>query len=157
MNTRSINSHAVNPANEAIKLWVIDAPGSGGANHQYVIAYPVKGAPVPQMEEESVRLELPNGEEIIFLSNSTLIHNCKLYTFTQINFQNGPIKEYGVNGFTHEVLLAIVADRLQSFQNGPYATNDNATALTHVQSATLWLHKRTMERNARGVEGTHKI
>ena len=38
-----------------------------------------------------------------------------------IEFQNGPINEAGVNGLTHEVLLAIVADRLRSFQQGPFA------------------------------------
>jgi hypothetical protein len=38
--------------------------------------------------------------------------------FGQALFQNGPIAEVGVNGVTHEVLLAIVADRLRSFQKG---------------------------------------
>lgn len=33
-----------------------------------------------------------------------------------VNFQNGPIKEFGVNGVTQEALLAIVIDRLRSFQ-----------------------------------------
>ena len=71
-----------------------------------------------------------------------------------INFQNGPINEAGINGVTQEVLLAIVADRLRSFQAGPYSSRYNALALTKVEEAMLWLHKRTLERMQRGVEGT---
>ena len=71
-----------------------------------------------------------------------------------IHFQNGPIAEAGINGVTQEVLLAIVADRLRSFQAGPYSCKENAVALTHIETAMLWLHKRTWDRMARGVEGT---
>jgi hypothetical protein len=76
-----------------------------------------------------------------------------------IQFQNGPISEggNGVNGLTHEVLLAIVADRLRSFQKGPYACKANACALTHIEEAMHWLQQRTLERMRRGVEGTHAI
>ena len=73
-----------------------------------------------------------------------------------IKFQNGPIKEAGVNGLTHEVLLAIVADRLRSFQAGPFACKANACALTHIEEAMHWLQQRTLERMRRGVEGTHQ-
>lgn len=74
-----------------------------------------------------------------------------------IFFQNGPIAEFGVNGLTHEVLLAIVADRLRSFQAGPYACKANACALTHIEEALHWLQQRTIERMRRGVEGTHTV
>lgn len=80
-------------------------------------------------------------------------------TSTFIDFQNGPITEggNGVNGLTHEVLLAIVADRLRSFQKGPYSCKANACALTHIEEAQHWLQQRTLERMRRGVEGTHKV
>jgi hypothetical protein len=74
-----------------------------------------------------------------------------------VNFQNGPIKEAGVNGVTHEALLAILADRLRGFQSGPYHSDDNATALAHINAAQAALQKRTRERMARGVEGTHQL
>jgi hypothetical protein len=77
-------------------------------------------------------------------------------TETVIRFQNGPINEAGVNGMTQEVLLAIVADRLRSFQAGPYACRENALALTKIEEAQHWLHSRTLARMARGVEGTHE-
>ncbi len=74
-----------------------------------------------------------------------------------IEFQNGAINEAGVNGATHEALLAIIADRLKSFQAGPYSSRYNAIALTKVEEAMLWLHKRTIERMQRGVEGTMTV
>jgi len=74
-----------------------------------------------------------------------------------INFQNGPIAEAGVNGLTHEALIAIVVDRMRSFQAGPYACRENALALTKLEEAQHWLHHRTKARMDRGVEGTHKV
>jgi len=80
-------------------------------------------------------------------------------TATNIHFQNGPIAVdgNGVNGLTHEALLAIVADRLRSFQKGPYSCKANACALTHIEEAQHWLQQRTIERMRRGVEGTHAV
>lgn len=72
-----------------------------------------------------------------------------------IQFQNGPLKEYGVNGVTHEALLAILADRLRSFQTGEFNCKENSVALTHIETAQLWLQKRTNDRLRRGVEGTY--
>lgn len=72
-----------------------------------------------------------------------------------ICFQRGPIAENGANGISNEALLAIVEDRLKCFQAGPYACRENALALTHLQEAMHWLHHRTRERLARGVEGTY--
>lgn len=74
---------------------------------------------------------------------------------SKISFQNGPIKEAGFNGVSGEALLAIVEDRLISFQSGDYSCRENAIALTKIQEAMMWLQKRTRDRMARGVEGTH--
>lgn len=75
----------------------------------------------------------------------------------RIEFQNGPIAEAGVNGVTHEALLAVLIDRLESFQLGPFASDYNAIALAHLHSAQSTLLARTRERMARGVEGTHTL
>ena len=75
----------------------------------------------------------------------------------RIIFQNGPIKENGVNGLMNEDLLAIVADRLEGFQSGKYACIANNNALTHVLGALSALRKRTNEREERGVEGTSEV
>ena len=116
---RELTSHKVNPANDLLKVEVLDNPGQGGACHEYLISGPYGG--------------------------------------NRINFQNGPISEVGVNGVTHEALLAILIDRLEHFQAGPYANDYNAAALAHLQSAVGALHDRTRERMGRGVEGTHKL
>lgn len=72
-----------------------------------------------------------------------------------IAFQNGPIAEAGVNGLTHEVLLAVLIDRIEGFQAGPYACEANEVALASMLLALKTLQLRTRERIARGVEGTH--
>lgn len=72
----------------------------------------------------------------------------------RIEFQNGPLNENPPNGLSNECLLAIVEDRLIGFQSGDYACRENACALTKLQEAMMWLHKRTRDRMARGVEGT---
>jgi hypothetical protein len=74
-----------------------------------------------------------------------------------INFQNGPVSEEGTNGLTEEILLAIVVNRLQSFQAGTYACRENALALTKLEEALHWLDHRTRARAKRGVEGTSKL
>lgn len=78
-------------------------------------------------------------------------------TFLDIEFQNGPINEYGVNGISGEALLTIQIDRLRCFQAGPYACRENALALTALEESLMWLQKRTRDRLARGVEGTSQI
>ena len=70
-----------------------------------------------------------------------------------IKFQNGPIAEHGVNGVTQEILLAVVIDRLRSFQSGAFSSRENAIALTKCEEALHWLQQRTIERMRRGVEG----
>ena len=71
-----------------------------------------------------------------------------------VDFQEGPIKENGVNGACNEDLIAMVICRLQHFQQSEWACRDNALAITKLEEALLWLRKRTMGREKRGVEGT---
>lgn len=75
---------------------------------------------------------------------------------SSIKFQDGPIKEAGINGIMDENLIAIVIDRLKGFQSGPYATLENAMALNSLEQALLALQERTKNRESRGVEGTHQ-
>lgn len=82
------------------------------------------------------------------------VSNPSFYAATHIGFQNGPIKEEGYNGISQEALFAVIIDRLEGFQSGKFACRENAVALTHTETALLWLAKRTMDRLARSVEGT---
>ena len=74
-----------------------------------------------------------------------------------VKFQKGAIKEHGVNGVMNEDLIAMVIDRLESFQQSEFKCRENAIAITKLEEALLWLRKRTMDREARKVEGTHAI
>lgn len=132
---REITSHRVNPANDTIKITVLDDPGAGGANHVYAISGMA-------LERNTAALSLPEPSDP---------------EAAAIIFQCGPIAENGVNGVTQEVLLAILIDRLQSFQKGPFACRENALALTKLEEAKHWLFSRTLERMQRGVEGSNKL
>lgn len=133
---RTINEHKVNPANDKLEINVTDEAGAGGANHRYVIS----GF---DLSKNPSAVDPEYGQ---YASTST-----------EIFFQNGPINEAGLNGLTQEVLLAIVADRLRSFQAGKFACRENALALTKIEEAQHWLHSRTLARMQRGVEGTHAL
>jgi hypothetical protein len=82
--------------------------------------------------------------------------SCDPFQQNSIGFQNGPIKEFGVNGCQNEDLIAIVIDRLRCFQKGQFSCRENAIALTKLEEALLWLDKRTADRKARNVEGFNK-
>ncbi len=75
----------------------------------------------------------------------------------RILFQNGTLPEVGVNGLTHEALLAILIDRMEGFQSGQFACFENERALAHLRDAVGWLKLRTEKRAKRGVEGTHQV
>jgi hypothetical protein len=75
----------------------------------------------------------------------------------EIHFQEGPIKECGVNGVMNEDLIAMVITRLEHFQKSEFACRENAIAIHELESAMLWLRKRTMGREKRNVEGTHNV
>lgn len=123
---RQLTDHKLNGLNEAIKINVLDEPGQGGACHEYEM--------ILDTTDLNVKGRSPAA---------------------RISFQNGPIKEAGVNGISQEALLAVLIDRLRSFQAGPFACRDNAIALTHLEEALMWLQNRTRQRLARGVEGTN--
>lgn len=73
-----------------------------------------------------------------------------------IQFQNGArTNPDSIPGVLDTDLLEIVRDRLKSFQSGEFATRENAIALTHIETALLWLNKRVEDRIERGVLGTN--
>lgn len=57
----------------------------------------------------------------------------------EIHFQQGPIKEDGINGVNNEDLILMVIDRLENFQSGPFACRENDMALTNLEQAVMWL------------------
>lgn len=100
-------------------------PGPGGAYHDYDI-YPAGCN--------------PNTSEVAMAC---------------IEFQKGPRNDpESRHGVLDVDLLEIVRDRLEAFQSGNYGTRENQMALWHIESALLWMNKRTEDRIERGVLGT---
>lgn len=132
---RAITTHEVNEANRQLLITALDAPGAGGASH----LYDIRG--FNSSSNPSCPFKARYGEPA---RHSTVL------------FQNGPIKEVGVNGVTNEALLAIVADRLAAFQAGVHGCGENAIALTCLQKCIDYLNARTLRRERAGTEGTHK-
>lgn len=77
------------------------------------------------------------------------------YLVGTVHFQEGAIKEHGVNGVCNEDLIAMVICRLEHFNKSEFSSRDNAMTITKLEEALLWLRKRTMGREQRGVEGTY--
>lgn len=75
----------------------------------------------------------------------------------RIIFQHGPVKEFGNNGTTIEIVIAALIARLQGFQAGPFANAYNAKAIVHLADAIEALESRTRDRQERGVEGTNVL
>lgn len=75
----------------------------------------------------------------------------------RIQFQHGP---RGVDGSTAGVfdddLLAIVQCRLEDFQGGPFACQENADALAAVVAARDALSLRVARRVAKGILGLNE-
>jgi hypothetical protein len=90
-----------------------------------------------------------------FVVQPTLLTVGEEYFCQHIDFQEGPIKECGVNGVCDEDLIVMVICRLEHFQKTDFNCRENALAITKLEEALLWLRKRTMARENRGVEGTH--
>lgn len=129
---RTITTHKHNVANEHITIEVVDERGSGNANHHYFL----RGFHTQK--------------------NPSANSSCNDDTGLHVVFQNGPIMEAGINGITNEALLAVIIDRMQGFQSGPYACRENALALTKLEEAMHWMLARTRRRESDGTEGTHK-
>ena len=132
---REITHHKLNGLNDALRIEVLDEPGPGNACHHYKIT--------------GFNSSTNKSDPFVARYGSPAEHSTVL-------FQNGPIQESGINGVSNEALLAVLIDRMQGFQSGPFACRDNAIALTHLEEALMWLQKRTRDRLARGVEGTNQ-
>jgi hypothetical protein len=72
-----------------------------------------------------------------------------------LQFQHGPIEENGVNGIQNEDVLKLLLIRMAALQQR-MACRENSIAITHMETALLWLEHRTRNRVLQGVEGTEQ-
>lgn len=66
--------------------------------------------------------------------------------------QKGPVNENGVNGCQVDTLIEVAKIMLEGL-NKSFPCRENAKAITRLDEALLWLLKRKLDREARGVEG----
>lgn len=126
--TRKLTDHIVEGDSVSrLTISALDNPGQGGACHVYAVD------------------TCPDAEDAHGIGSCV------------IRFQNGPIKESGVNGITQEALAAIIIDRLRGFQSGRFHCEANQKALEFFEEGLQYLQTRTRERIARGVEGTKNL
>ena len=108
-------------------VYACDEKGPGGANHEY-------------------KIHIGN------------IGGGKDYSIKSIQFQKGPRKvDTSISGIIDTDLLEIVRDRLIAFQRGPFASRENAMALTHIEESLMWLNRRVEDRIERDVLRTDQI
>ena len=80
-------------------------------------------------------------------------------TGIDISWQDGPLgrgadrKE--PNGAFVEGVIAAAIDRIEYYQTSAFKCRENALAITKLEEALHWCNHRTMQREAREVEGTH--
>lgn len=79
-----------------------------------------------------------------------------------VNWQNGPLgrpPKPATGAFVEDVIEA-ARQRLEFYQKasgGKFACRENALAITKLEESLHWLTARRMEREARGVQGEHKV
>jgi hypothetical protein len=140
---REITSHIVEGGPPMVQVFAEDELGPGGAPHHYEIAWRI--ASPGKLRADGGRDNVPCGCKICEGIATAVV---------RIDFQKGGVTEAGsVNGVTHEALLAIIVDRLEHFQKGPFPSGANDMALDHCREALRQLQKRTRDRIQRGVEG----
>jgi hypothetical protein len=127
---RELACQKLDELNCCLSVHAMDEPSEGGASHEYRITV-------------TCEYQTPLGSAV--------------HPSVDVKFQQGPIREVGVNGISEASLMAILMDRLQGFQGGPYKCSNNEHALFHLRQAMMHLNARTRERQARGVEGTRAV
>lgn len=109
-------------------VYVVDEKGNGGANHRYAIKYELFPVGEPKETHEICEIQFQNGARLL---------------------------EGSIHGVLDSDLLEIVRHRLQGFQQGEFATRENAIALTHIEEALMWMNRRVEDRIERNVLGTN--
>ena len=72
-----------------------------------------------------------------------------------LKFQHGPVAENGDNGIQNEDVLELLALRLRAL-NKAFPCRENSIAITHIETANLWLRERTRVRVEQCVEGKNE-
>jgi hypothetical protein len=99
------------------------------------------------IDNDSIQFNAPHDYEILQNDNNNML--CK------VHFQQGGVKEAGLNGIFMEDLIAICINRLENFQNSDFRCRENAVAITKLEESLMWLRKRTLNKQKRNVQGKY--
>lgn len=133
-----LDHHDGHGLTESIKL-VADAAGPGGASHHYQASIKVS-KPGATMTANAIDPKDSFSEVPVL----------------EVQFQKGPRNVEGSQpGVVELVLLAIVIDRMRSFDAGEYRCAENTLAMRKAQEAIFWLRARADDRARRKVLGTY--
>lgn len=80
-------------------------------------------------------------------------HDVNMVSF---RIQNGPVKEFGVNGCQVDTLIEAAKVMIEGLSR-KFPCRENAMAITKLDEALMWLSKRKQDREKRGVEGLSKL
>jgi hypothetical protein len=105
------------------------------------------------IHEDHNKVEVFQQENIVPGHRYTVTHGD---TYSIIKFQEGPVKEHGVNGLTNESLLAILIHRTEIL-NSQFPCDENKIAIDLMKVALKAFESRTKDRLARAVEGENKL
>jgi hypothetical protein len=113
-----------------------------------------------KIRETNPEMFRPDGSMIYHLFDEQIRPNNFIYVRHDVgsisfNLQNGPVKEVGVNGCQVDTLIEtakIIIEKL----NAEFPCRENSMVVTKLDEALLWLLKRKLDREKRGVEGISK-
>jgi len=108
----------------------------------------------PEKFNESGSMDYKWFEKEIRPTNFIYVrHDVNSLSFT---FQNGPIKENGINGCQVTDALALLKHVYEGL-NKKYPCRENAMTITKLDEALMWQDKRTKDREQRNVEGRNQL
>ena len=77
-----------------------------------------------------------------------------------IHFYEMKLDGTKIDGVTNEEVIKVLIHRIsylnEKWQDGKFKCRENSLAITKLEEALMWLEKRTSDRLARNVEGTHQ-
>lgn len=94
-------------------------------------------------------------ENLLERIKNTDYPNDRLISSLDITFQEGAIKEKGINGVQFTALIQIALEVLKKL-NDTFSCRENAITITKLEEALMWQESRTKDRELRKVEGYSK-
>lgn len=107
----------------------------------------------PEKFNESGSMDYKWFEKDIRPNNFVYVrHDVNSLSFT---IQNGPVKEFGVNGCQVDTVIQAAKLILEGLNNN-FPCKENWLAITFLDDALYWLEQRKKDRELREVEGLNK-